>query len=259
VLDRLGVIEEPYARGMLSPSMAAVVSVASRLPRSLRGRWVTLAGCAGAVQWFDAHVIAALDDGVDQVATIGAGYDTRAWRFARSGVRFFELDLATTQADKLRRAPAPGPVHVAADLTTDRAADALIAAGLDAERPTIFVFEGLTMYLDAPTLRRQLSELAATSAPGSRLVADFYPPKTSGTSQNRRQLLLQRVARVGSGEPLTLQIDRSDAVDLVEESGWQVDELLGFREAARRSSAEGAGLPVDAVNDAKTLLAARVG
>ena len=76
---------------------------------------------------------------------------------------------------------------------------------------------------------------------------------------NRRQLLLQRVARVGSGEPLTLQIGRSDAVELVEESGWQVDELVGFREAARRRVPPGSGLPVDAVNDAKTLLAARVG
>jgi len=258
VLDRLGVIDEPYARRMLTPPMSAVASIAARLPGAARGRWVTLAGCAGAVQWFDAQIVAALDEGIDQVATIGAGYDTRAWRFARDGVRFFELDLVTTQADKIRRSPRPGPIFVTADLSTDRSIDVLHAGGLDASRPTMFVLEGLTMYLSAPILRRQLSELAAGSAGGSRLVADFYPPPASGTSRNRRQLRLQRLARIGSGEGLTLQVGRSDAAALLAESGWHVDDQVGFREAARRRVPPGSGLPVDAVNDEKTLIAAHL-
>jgi O-methyltransferase involved in polyketide biosynthesis len=68
------------------------------------------------VLWYDAQVTRAVDDGVEQVAVIGAGYDSRARRLARDGVRFYELDHPGTQSDKMRRAPAGGPTYVACDL-----------------------------------------------------------------------------------------------------------------------------------------------
>ncbi|CAN5466307.1 hypothetical protein BH10ACT3_BH10ACT3_24070 [soil metagenome] len=258
VLAGLGVIDEPYAEQMLDRSMAAIAWGAQRAPRLLRARWVTLAGCAAAVQWFDAQVGTAIDEGVGQIVTIGAGYDTRAWRFAREGVQFFELDMGTTQRDKMRRAPGPGPVFVEADLLCDDAADVVVDAGLDPSQPALFVLEGLTMYLSEQVVRRQLTGLAALGAAGSGIVADFYPPPSAGTSQNRRQLLLQRVARVGSGEGFQLQIERSRAAELFEQSGWTVDQTVGFREVAKRLVSPRAGLPIDSVNNGKSLIAAHL-
>jgi hypothetical protein len=43
------------------------------------------------------------DGGVAQAVVLGAGYDTRAARMARPGLRFFEVDHPATQADKLAR------------------------------------------------------------------------------------------------------------------------------------------------------------
>ncbi|KIY91347.1 hypothetical protein MNEG_16617, partial [Monoraphidium neglectum] len=44
-------------------------------------------------QWIDDGMKKALDDGIKQVVIIAAGYDTRAYRLARPGVKFYEIDL----------------------------------------------------------------------------------------------------------------------------------------------------------------------
>jgi methyltransferase (TIGR00027 family) len=257
VLDDMGVLDDPLARGLLTPSMAAIVWGVRHGPDRLGARSVTLAGLAARVLWVDAQVASALDAGVDQVAVIGAGYDSRAWRFRRDGVRFFELDHAGTQQDKVRRAPGPGPTYVAADLTADDAAEALLEHGLDASRPALYVVEGVTMYLGEDVVRRQLGQLATASAAGSWLAVDFFPPPGAGTAQDHRLLRLQRLARIGSGESFRLQVDRSRAVELVEAAGWDVTEATSLRDAARALVPRESGLPVDAINEHKTLIAGR--
>jgi methyltransferase (TIGR00027 family) len=203
LLADMGVLADPFARRMLTPSMAAIFWVVQHWPYRVRARSVTLAGLAARVLWFDAQVAKALDAGIKQIAVIGAGYDSRAWRLRCDGVQFFELDHRATRQDKARRAPGPGPTYVEADLTTQRAAEALREHGLDASRPALFVVEGVTMYLDEGVVRHQLVELGKSSAVGSRLAADFYPPRDAGTSHDHRQLRLQRLARTGSGETLS--------------------------------------------------------
>jgi methyltransferase (TIGR00027 family) len=256
VLTDMGVLADPVARAMLTPSLAAIVDVVRHVPR-YRARSVTLAGLAARVLWFDAQVADALDDHIEQVALVGAGYDSRAWRLHREGVQFFEVDQAATQEDKARRAPRSGPTYVEADLRTDDAAEALRSRGLDPSRPALFVVEGVTMYLDEEVVRHQLGQLAKRSAPGSRLAVDFYPPREAGTSRNHRQNRLQRLARSGSGETFRLAIGRSGAVELVTAAGWDVTEQTSLREAARALVPRASGLPLDAVNEHKTLVAGR--
>jgi methyltransferase (TIGR00027 family) len=252
----MGVLADPFARRMLTPTMAAILGLVRRLPSGVRTRSVTLAGLAARVLWFDTQVAGALDGLVTQIVVIGAGYDSRAWRFRRDGVQFFELDRGATQQDKARRAPGPGPVYVDADLTTHDAAAALLGRGLDPERPALFVVEGVTMYLDEEIVRKQLGELGRRSGPGSRLAVDFLPPPHAGTSRNHRQNRLQRLARSGSGESFRLTIGRPEAVELVTASGWDVNEATSMRDAARALIPRESRLPLDAVNEHKTLVAA---
>jgi methyltransferase (TIGR00027 family) len=256
LLTDMGVVADPFARRMLSPSMAAFRWIVQQWAHRVPTLSVTLAGLAARVLWYDAHVAAALDAGVQQIAVVGAGYDSRAWRFRRDGVAFFELDQGPTQQDKARRAPGPGPTYVEADLTTQSAAATLGDRGLDPARPALFILEGVTMYLSEKSVRQQLAELSKTSAVGSRLTTDFYPPREIGTARHRRQLLLQRLARVGSGEGLELLVGPPQAVELVESSGWTVGEATSLHEAARALVPRASGLPVDAVNEQKTLVSA---
>ena len=209
--------------------------------------------------WHDAQVAGALEAGIDQVAVIGAGYDSRAWRFGGEGIQFFELDSAATQRDKVRRAPGDGPTYVEADLRIDSAAMALGDGGLDWARPVVFVLEGLTMYLDAEVVGHQLTELSQMSAAGSRLTTDFYPPRDLGATRDRRQHRMQHLARAGSGEGLNLLVDRGEASELLEASGWDVVEVKSMREAGHIAVPPGSGLPVEAINDNKTVMSAARG
>jgi methyltransferase (TIGR00027 family) len=100
-----GILNDPYAEGMLHPRWA-------RIDRALRHRPLTWLGdnrifaqVGARTCFFDEAVVAGLDAGVRQVVVLGAGYDSRAWRLARTGVRFFEVDHPATQADKRMRAP----------------------------------------------------------------------------------------------------------------------------------------------------------
>jgi len=256
LLASKGVVDDPFAQEMLTPSMAAVVWVVNHGPHRIWTRSVTLAGLAARVRWFDSQVISAVNDGIRQVAVIGAGYDSRPWRIPGDGIQFFELDHPATQQDKARRAPQPSPVYVESDLTTEDAARSLLDCGFDPSLPAVFVLEGLTMYLSEDVVRRQLQLLGKMSAIGSRLAVDFYPPRDAGTAQHHRQMRVQQLARSGSGESFRLALDRPQAVSLVQASGWSIDEVMSLRAAAIALVPSDVGLPTDAVNEHKTLIAA---
>ncbi len=255
LLASKGILDDPFAWEMLTPSMGVVVWVVEHWPR-IWSRSVTLAGLAARVRWFDSQVVKALHDGIQQVAVIGAGYDSRPWRMASNGVQFFELDLAATQQDKVRRAPLPSPVYVESDLTKEDAAKSLVDYGLNPSLPAVFILEGLTMYLSEDVVRRQLQLLAKMSAIGSRLAVDFYPPSNVGSARHHRQLRVQQLARSGSGESFRLALDRQQAIDLVQASGWRIEEVMSLRDAANTLVPSGTGLPTEAVNEHKTLIAA---
>ncbi len=87
-------------------------------------------------------------------------------------------------------------------------------------------------------------------------MVDFTPPPDTGTARNKRQLWLQRLARGGSGERFRLCVAPADAASLVAATGWSVTEVTSLRDAARSLVPAASHLPVDAVNPAKTLLAA---
>jgi methyltransferase (TIGR00027 family) len=252
----MGVVDDPFARNMLSPSMGALFILLRRWPHRVPTLPVTLAGLAARVLWHDAQVAEAIAAGVRQIVIVGAGYDSRAWRFRSDGVEFFELDHPATQADKARVAPQPGPTYVQADLDVESAMDALLLRGLDRERPALFVLEGVTMYLDERTVRDQLTEMSTRSAPGSRLTADFYPPEGTGTAHDRRQRRVQHLARSGSGESLRLLVNRADAAALVDACGWNVVDAASVRAAAQTLVPENCGLPLHAVSDDKALISA---
>src|SRR5262249_56890053 len=58
---------------------------------------------AARTSFFDRVVVRALDGGMRQVVVAGAGYDGRALRYAKPGVRWFEIDHPDTQHDKRAR------------------------------------------------------------------------------------------------------------------------------------------------------------
>jgi methyltransferase (TIGR00027 family) len=178
---------------------------------------------AARTAFVDGAVLDALAAGVRQVAVIGAGYDDRALRFRTPGVRFFELDHPDTQADKRGRVERLGAAadvrFVPVDLRTDDFGSALQEAGQDLALATLFICEGLLVYLDQQVIGRLLDSLRARAAPGSRLIASLAI-HADGVDSARAVAVANGRRQDAETEPWRTILTRRAHLDLLAQSGW---------------------------------------
>jgi len=118
--------------------------------------------------------------GALQYVLLGAGLDTFAYRNPLAQVRVFEVDQPDTQALKRRRLAAAGiqppatMTFVPCDFSKDQLPAALAAAGFDRERPAVFAWLGVVMYLEWADVLDTLRFIA--SLPASRVIFDYALP-----------------------------------------------------------------------------------
>jgi methyltransferase (TIGR00027 family) len=174
-------------------------------------------------RFFDAALEDGLRGGARQVVVLGAGLDTRGYRFADrlGGVRFFEVDGPSTQAFKRERVAevlgrAPAHVrYVPVDLASDDLLAALRAHGYAAEAVTVFLWEGVSMYLPAAAVRATLWAVRSHAAPGSVLAFNYV------LSRSR---ILHNPASRGArwGEPAIFGFPGDSAADDLARAGLAV-------------------------------------
>jgi methyltransferase (TIGR00027 family) len=174
--------------------------------------------------FIDRVLVRALEDGVAQVVLAGAGYDGRALRYARPGVRWFELDHPATQADKRERLARLGidPVgmaFVAADFRTDPVAERLLVAGCDRAVRSVVVCEGVAVYLERAVLERLLGELARSTGLASTLLLTSTSAASDPAAEER--LARVRAAVAALGEPMRSSLSADEAEALMRRSGWE--------------------------------------
>ena len=129
----------------------------------------------------DSLMIKFLKAGFRQVVIMGAGFDSRAYRFheAYPDVRFFEIDLPATSADKQHRVETligqkPDWVaFVPIDFNTQTLDEVLGKAGLVADQQTFYIWEGVTYFISQSGVDNTLDFIAEKSAPGSRIIFDY--------------------------------------------------------------------------------------
>jgi methyltransferase (TIGR00027 family) len=116
--------------------------------------------------------------GIDQVVLLGAGFDTRAWRLGKlASARIFEVDhpnTASVKQERLRSAHADlrKATFVKVDFETDDFDQLLRAAGFDAARPAIVVWEGVSQYLTGEAVCGVMRWVGGL-APGSRFIFTY--------------------------------------------------------------------------------------
>jgi methyltransferase (TIGR00027 family) len=183
---------------------------------------------AARTAFFDRTVTGALDRGVAQVVVGAAGYDGRAFRYAKPGVRWFEVDHPATQRDKLRRLERLGidasrVRFVEADFTRDPVAGRLRAAGLDPDEPSLFLLEGVAVYLEPAVLEDVLRQFRQVAAPGSSLAISVSLSRPPGDSARAR--FQATVAALG--EPARSTFEAAEAEALLARTGWQLAAAAG--------------------------------
>jgi len=135
---------------------------------------------------FDAAVLAALENGTEQIVILGAGLDSRAYRLTSSWDkgRVFEVDLPPTQEHKKRTAssaigPPPSNLrYVPIDLTQESLEDVLPLSGYRTNAKTLFLWEGVTMYLPKTAVQSTLAFVARHAGPGSSVIFDYQDELT---------------------------------------------------------------------------------
>ena len=200
-------------------------------------------------RFIDDVLRARVADGVRQLVVLGAGFDCRAHRIPELrtvSVRVFEVDRPETQAKKracLAQAAATRDdvAYVPVDFLRDDVAARLASAGWDPLRPSLFIWEGVTNYLDKDAVEKVLSWIGR-AAPGSTAVFTYiHAGVLDGSVHFEGGAQMQANVR-RLGEPWTFGLRPDEVAAFIARFGLVLRENLGSDEyRARLLPAEHAG------------------
>ncbi|WP_161182702.1 class I SAM-dependent methyltransferase [Streptomyces sp. SID4985] len=157
--------------------------------------------------------------GIRQVVLLGAGMDSRAFRMDwPEGTRLFEVDTAVPLDFKSsvlcqeRAVARCERITVPVDLREDWPR-ALAAAGHDPGAPTVWIAEGLLIYLPEDAVELLLARIGARSAPGSRM----------GLTLGSRGVIERFGADAAPGSAASLWVSEmpDDPVEWLAGHGWE--------------------------------------
>ena len=126
--------------------------------------------------YFDRLIESAIDS-IDQFVFLGAGYDTRTYREVNQRkVTFFELDQPDVQAHKLETLANSNRscyhvYFVSVDFTRDSIFEKLTETGYDPAKKTLFLWEGVPLYLLETVVRKIMRNISPHSFKDNILLA----------------------------------------------------------------------------------------
>jgi methyltransferase (TIGR00027 family) len=160
---------------------------------------------------------------VKQLVIVGAGLDTRAFNLSgASDVAVFEADFPHVLAFKSDRLGAMSTTfrtrtEIGCDVTSEAFAELLLSNAFDPTQSTVWLMEGLLVYLSGDQIAALNRTVRSLSAPGSRLIATF----------------LGRNAPETFSQGMVSRFD--DSPSLLATYGWQARQLH-YAEIAREYS-----------------------
>jgi len=125
---------------------------------------------------------------IQQVIVPGAGLDDRAFRLALpKETKFFEIDFPSvlkyknTVLEEAHAIPTCERAVIEADITSDGWISSLENLGYDKAKPSLWLLEGLLMYLDERDVHTLLNRIDQNTSPGSKVIAHLGtdPPQMS--------------------------------------------------------------------------------
>lgn len=181
---------------------------------------------AARVRYIDDCLLACVKEGIGQLVILGSGYDSRAYRFADalSGVKVFEVDHPASlqgKKEKLKRhgVNTGNVIYVPVDFNTDSLGERLKQHGFSAESKTLFIWEGVTYYLEPQAVDATLAFIAGNSGKGSSVIFDYtYTWVISGCS--RGEIVRMKRYRRFTSEGMVFGIDDGKISEFLEARGF---------------------------------------
>ncbi len=122
-------------------------------------------------------------DSAKQLVVLGAGFDTRCYGTLSGGCpNLYEIDLPNTQEIKIKtlkkaNIDASKVNFVTADLRSGDWSKKLIDKGFDPTLKSVFLLEGITVYLNEDDVLDILTKISDITVKGSAVLVDFYSSK----------------------------------------------------------------------------------
>jgi len=179
-------------------------------------------------------------DEMEQIVLPGAGFDLMALNFTNGGkVKVFELDQVNTLNVKVETLKKAGIKHdwityIPVDYSNESWVDKLLEAGFDKTKKTLFLWQSVSLYLEADIVKENLREMADLCVDGSIIAQDFYSKVfSSGEYSKEAKNFLSIIEKMG--ESSKFGIDMSDdpkaAVEsFLKECGLKMTEYTQFGE-----------------------------
>lgn len=238
---------DTMAKGFLSPSFWFWTSLDEDFEKSKKFikfyRAHTYYAHNACTKHVDGILAAAAEKGIGQVVIIGAGLDSRAYRFANRmpQVRFFEVDLPAAIARKRELVEKslgglPKTVeYLPVDYRNGEMGAALKRTGYDPTRKTLFICERVTCYIDAAAVDRIFGSIVEEAPAGSELVFDYiFADVAKGDFSKMPYARFQHVRMAAYGHPWKFGIDPGTATEFLEKRGFGVLSELDAGQLARR-------------------------
>jgi methyltransferase (TIGR00027 family) len=230
----LRLFSDRWAKRFLKPSHRLLVAlsrldaVGDVLQRYIDWRWPGARSSAVArTRYIDDAIVEALDTGIDQFVMLGAGFDCRAQRLTElQNVRVFEVDHPDTSRVKQlllgsEIAGSANVTYVQADFAKDDVYNRLYLAGFDPSRRGLFLWEGVTQYLERSSVDATLRYIGRSLA-GSRLLFTYIDRKVLQTHSGFIGIDAIRRALEKSREPWVFGLDPAEVQVYLQRHGLRL-------------------------------------
>ncbi|MBI9074100.1 MAG: SAM-dependent methyltransferase [Desulfatibacillum sp.] len=206
------------------------------------------------IRFGDEALLKALEEGIRQVVIMGAGNDTRAFRFQdallRHKARVIELDIPSSQAWKTQKVieywgELPGHVAYAPiDFNKTTLEQALLedsSVGYDPSARTLFFWEGVCYYLDQESVHKVLNFIRDSSPAQSTLVFDYFQQAAleGRTSPYGAQTVMKRNRK--KGEPFVFGIEETLIENFLSDHNLELLTHMNPRDATSHYLSDKAG------------------
>ncbi len=193
-----------------------------------RGYYGSLGTIAFRARFIDDCLNECIDNGIEQLVILGAGYDTRAYRFheLKEQGRVFEVDHPTTQKEKINKVKSifgSLPAHVTyspIDFEKEKLDTILFESGYEKNLKTLFIWEGVSYYVSKETVNDTLSFVANNACKGSSIVFDYIFRSVIDGSSNLEVAKKILNYQAKSGEPLIFGIQEGGAEKFLHDKGF---------------------------------------
>jgi methyltransferase (TIGR00027 family) len=207
-------------------------------------------------KYFDAVFKDTLENSFDQIMIFGAGYDSRALRFSKlnKGTRIFELDAPLTQGEKLKayqekRFIIPANlVFIPIDFNKESLAEKTAQAGFIAGKKTLFMLEGITMYLSKDAIDNTFRFVSVVAGRGSLIIFDHI---YGGVLRRENRYygekdIYKNVAKVG--EAWTFALEENESEPFLRRYGFRQKDSSGAQQLEDRYFRNSKGFIVGKIN-----------